>query len=87
MRKLVVTEYLTLDGVMQDPGGSEQTRCLFTKLPGNEDFLIKGYHAHMLPGSHHFNMFWTDPTAPGIDLPPRLGDWNDVLTGELTGAA
>src|SRR5450759_5038940 len=26
MRKLVVTEYVTLDGVMEDPGGSEGTK-------------------------------------------------------------
>jgi hypothetical protein len=25
MRKVIVTEYVTLDGVMEDPGGSEKT--------------------------------------------------------------
>jgi hypothetical protein len=32
---------------------------------------VVGYRAEMLPGSHHFNMFFTDPTHPIVRDKPR----------------
>ncbi len=43
MRKIVVTEFITLDGVMEDPGGSEKTKnggwaFLFDRGPEGDKF-------------------------------------------------
>ena len=44
MGKLVVTEFVTLDGVMEDPGGAEQTErggWAFRPTPGEEGAKFK----------------------------------------------
>ena len=69
-------------GVWEVPASMEVTRCMYVDLPVDRDFYAVGYRAEMLPGSHHFNMFWADPQLSGAtgDAP------RDVLTdcnGEL----
>ena len=48
------------------PKGTEMTKCLYTKLPADRDVEVVGYKAHMAAGSHHFNMYYTDPTDAAI---------------------
>ncbi len=51
--------------------GSEVTLCKYVDLPVEGDYLVSAYHAEMLPGSHHFNMFWADPIQSQLDDVPR----------------
>jgi hypothetical protein len=51
--------------------GTEPQRCKYVDLPVDGDYLIAGYHAEMLPGSHHFNMFHADPLQGDLVDVPR----------------
>ncbi len=52
------------------PSATEDTKCIYTKLPGDTDFLVGAYRAHLLPHSHHFNMFYVEPTNPLVTGKP-----------------
>jgi hypothetical protein len=75
-------------GVWQVPSNDEVTRCMYVDLPVDRDFYGVGYRATMLPGSHHFNMFYADPSLDATGSAPKnvLTDCNGELKFYLAGS-
>ena len=67
-------------GDFVSPPGVEITRCIYLPLGHEADALVGGYHARMLAGSHHFNMFFAEPTNPSVTGKPR-GELTDCDSG------
>ena len=71
-RKLVVSEFLTLDGVMEDPGGAEK----FERGPEGDKFKVDELAASdaFLPGRLTYQAF-------AAAWPSRTGDFADRMNG------
>ncbi len=81
MRKLVVTEFLTVDGVMEDPGGAEKTGIggwafRFERGPEGDQFKLDELMASeaLLLGKKTYAEFATA-------WPSRTGEFADKMNG------
>jgi hypothetical protein len=63
--------FVAPSGEFEVPAFSEVTRCAVVRMDNLDPFYVSGYKAEMLPGSHHFNLFWIPEGSLGE---PRLGD-------------
>ncbi len=81
MRKLVVTEFLTVDGVMEDPGGAEKTErggwaLKYNRGPEGDKFKLDELMASdaMLLGRTTYEGF-------AAAWPSRTGEFADMMNG------